>query len=190
MELKEMKAIVEGLLFAAGDEGASISQLAKVLEVSDETIIHILDELTYEYEHTERGIRLMRSKDVFHLTTKPEHSSYFRKFLATPQANRLSQAALESLAIIAYEQPITRIEIEEIRGVKSDRPIQTLMARSLIEEVGRRDTVGRPILFGTTKEFLIYFGLTSLEELPPLPEKVPEDEVEQEADLYIQQLNE
>jgi|SRR5699024_4566673 len=185
-----MKAIIEGLLFASGDEGASIKQLAKVLEVTDETIIHILDELTYEYEHTERGMRIMRSRDVYHLTTKPEHSSYFKKFLATPQANRLSQAALETLAIIAYEQPITRIEVEEVRGVKSDRPVQTLLARSLIEEVGRRDTVGRPILFGTTKEFLIYFGLTSLEELPPLPENVPETEIEQEADLYMKQLEE
>lgn len=190
MKLKEMKAITEGLLFASGDEGASIKQLAKVLEIPEETVVHILDELTFEYEHTERGMRIMRSKDVFHLTTKPEHSSYFKKFLATPQANRLSQAALETLAIIAYEQPITRIEIEEIRGVKSDRPIQTLLARSLIEEVGRRDTVGRPILFGTTKDFLIYFGLTSLEELPPLPEQVSDKEIEQEADLYMQQFNE
>src|SRR5690625_6549914 len=87
----------------------------------------------------------MNSKDIYHLTTKPEHSPYYKKFLATPQASRLSQAALETLAIIAYEQPITRIEIEEIRGVKSDRPVQTLLARALIEEVGRKDTVGRPI---------------------------------------------
>src|SRR5690625_5415644 len=112
----------------------------------------------------------MNSKDIYHLTTKPEHSPYYKKFLATPQASRLSQAALETLAIIAYEQPITRIEIEEIRGIKSDHSVQTLLARYLIEEVGRRDTVGRPILFGTSKEFLIYFGLTSLDELPPLPE--------------------
>src|SRR5699024_9718153 len=111
-----MKAIIEGLLFASGDEGASIKQLAKVLEVTDETIIHIRDELTYEYEHTERGMRIMRSRDVYHLTTKPEHSSYFKKFLATPQANRLSQAALETLPIIAYEQHIIRIEVLLVRG--------------------------------------------------------------------------
>jgi len=184
-----MKAIVEGLLFASGEEGASIKQLAKVLEISEETALHIIEELSYEYEHTERGFRIMNSKDIYHLTTKPEHSPYYKKFLATPQASRLSQAALETLAIIAYEQPITRIEIEEIRGVKSDRPVQTLLARALIEEVGRKDTVGRPILFGTTKEFLVYFGLTSLKELPPLPEKIQEEEVEQEANLYMQQLN-
>lgn len=189
MELKEIKAVIEGLLFAAGEEGATIKQLTNVLNIPEETIIHILKELTYEYEHTERGIRMMQSNDVFHLTTKPEHSPYFKKFLATPQATRLSQAALETLAIIAYEQPITRIEIEEIRGVKSDRPVQTLLARALIKEVGRRDTVGRPILFGTSTEFLVYFGLTSLEELPPLPKNIDEKDVKQEADLYIDQLN-
>lgn len=189
MELKKLKAVVEGLLFAAGDEGATTKQLANVLNIQEETVSHIIEELTYEYEHTERGIRMMQSNDIFHLTTKPEHSPYFKKFLATPQASRLSQAALEILAIIAYEQPITRIEIEEIRGVKSDRPVQTLLARALIEEVGRRETVGRPILFGTTKEFLIYFGLTSLEELPALPENIDKEDVKQEADLYINQLN-
>lgn len=185
-----MKAIVEGILFASGEEGATIKQLTNVLDISEETALHIVEELSYEYEHTERGIRMMKANGAFHLTTKPEHSSYFKKFLSTPQANRLSQAALETLAIIAYEQPITRIEIEEIRGVKSDRPVQTLLARSLIEEVGRKNTVGRPILFGTTKEFLVYFGLTSLEELPPLPKEIPKNDIVLEADLYMQNLQE
>lgn len=189
MELKEMKAIVEGLLFASGEEGATIKQLAQVLDITEETALHIIEELTYEYEHTERGIRMMKSGDSYLLTTKPEHNDFYKKFLATPQASRLSQAALETLAIIAYRQPITRIEIDEIRGVKSDRPIQTLLARMLIEEVGRKDTVGRPILFGTTKDFLVYFGLTSLEELPPLPEEIPDEEIEREADLYLKQFN-
>src|SRR5699024_9381495 len=96
-------------------------------------------------------------------------SSYLVKLLETPQSSKLSQAALETLAIIAYKQPITRIEIEEIRGVNSERAVRTLMARSLIKEVGRKEAIGRPILFGTTVDFLTYFGLVSLEELPPLP---------------------
>lgn len=186
---KKIKSIIEGLLFASGDEGVTIKQLVNVLEITEETVVHILEELTYEYEHTERGIRMMKSNDTFHLTTKPEHSQYFKKFLATPQAARLSQAALEILAIIAYEQPITRIEIEDIRGVRSDRPIQNLLARALIEEVGRLETVGRPILFGTSKDFLVYFGLTSLDELPPLPEDINSDDVKQEANLYIEKIN-
>lgn len=167
MEINDLKAVAEGLLFASGDEGITVKQLSRILDITDKTVEHLLDELKYDYENTDRGIMLMQSHQVFHLTTKPEHSVYFKKLLETPQTTRMSQAALETLAIIAYQQPITRTEIEEVRGVKSDRPVQTLIARSLIEEVGRREGVGRPILFATSKDFLTYFGLTSLEELPP-----------------------
>ncbi|MEN1969115.1 SMC-Scp complex subunit ScpB [Lentibacillus sp. N15] len=187
--MSELKAIVEGLLFASGDDGITVKQLAHILEVDPTTIEHILEELTYEYENTDRGIMIMRSHQLFHLTTKPEHSEYFKKLLETPQSSRMSQAALETLAIIAYRQPITRTEIEDIRGVKSDRPVQTLLSRSLIEEVGRRDGVGRPILFGTSKDFLTYFGLTSLDELPPLPQEVDQDAVEHEADLFFENFH-
>src|SRR5699024_9763184 len=107
------------LLFASGDEGVTISQIAKVLDLTKDSIKHILEELTFDYEHTARGIMIMKSHDTLYLTTKPEHSSYYKKLLETPQASRLSQAALETLAIIAYDQPITRVEIEEIRGVNS-----------------------------------------------------------------------
>lgn len=185
MEINELKAVAEGLLFASGDEGITVKQLSRILDITDKTVEHLLDELKYDYEDTDRGIMLMQSHQVFHLTTKPEHSVYFKKLLETPQTTRMSQAALETLAIIAYQQPITRTEIEEVRGVKSDRPVQTLIARSLIEEVGRREGVGRPILFATSKDFLTYFGLTSLEELPPLPENMDEEDLEQEADLFF-----
>lgn len=190
MDSAEYKAIIEGLLFASGDEGVSVKQMAKVLELTNDTIQHMIEELTFDYEHAARGITIMKSDDIFYLTTKPEHSSYYKKLLQTPQSNKLSQAALETLAIIAYEQPITRVEIEEIRGVNSDRPVQTLLARSLIEEVGRKEAIGRPILFGTSKDFLVFFGLTSLEELPPLPETIDQDSVEKEADLLFKQLQE
>ncbi|MRH42349.1 SMC-Scp complex subunit ScpB [Aquibacillus halophilus] len=188
MEITEFKAITEGLLFAAGDEGLTKKQLARLIEVDVKTIDHIINELRYDYEHIERGITIMQSKDYLHLTTKPEHSSYYKRLVESPQSTRLSQAALETLAIIAYQQPITRTEIEEIRGVKSDRSVQTLISRSLIEEVGKRDGVGRPMMFGTSMDFLTYFGLKSIEELPPLPEGVEESDVEQEADLFFDKL--
>jgi len=190
VEINELKAITEGLLFASGDEGITVAQIAKVLDIPEHTVRHLLEELKYDYDNTNRGMLLMQSHEVFHLTTKPEHSSYFKKLLETPQTTRMSQAALETLAIIAYKQPITRTEIEDIRGVKSDRPVQTLIARSLIEEVGRKEGAGRPILFATTKDFLTYFGLTSLEELPVLPEDINTDQLEQEADLFFEKFSE
>ncbi|RYG73647.1 SMC-Scp complex subunit ScpB [Lentibacillus lipolyticus] len=190
MEINALKAITEGLLFASGDEGVTIRQLAGILEITEEAVEHVLEELEYDYENTDRGMLLMRSHNVFHLTTKPEHSPYFKKLLQTPQSSKMSQAALETLAIIAYRQPITRAEIEEIRGVNSDRPVQTLMTRSLVEEAGRKEGAGRPVLFVTTKDFLTYFGLTSLNELPPLPEDISEQEVEQEADLFFENFYE
>jgi len=190
MDRAEIKAIIEGLLFACGDDGITASAIAHVLDINVTSVEHLLEELSFDYEHTARGIMIMKSQASYFLTTKPEHSDYYKKLLATPIRNKLSQAALETLAIIAYEQPITRVEIDDIRGVNSDRPIRTLLARSLIEEVGRKDTVGRPILYGTTKEFLTYFGLTSLEELPPLPEAVDKEEIEEEATLLYEQFQE
>lgn len=190
MEMDKMKAVTEGVLFASGDEGITLRQLSSILEATKATVSHVIDELKYDYEHKGRGIMIIESREVFHLTTKPEHSDYYKKLLETPQATRMSQAALETLAIIAYRQPITRTEIEEIRGVKSDRPVQTLIARSLIEEVGRRDSIGRPALFATNTDFLTYFGLTSLEELPPLPEDLADrDTAVQDADLFFEQFN-
>ncbi|KYD31756.1 SMC-Scp complex subunit ScpB [Parageobacillus toebii NBRC 107807] len=190
MEMNEYKAIVEGLLFAAGDEGLSLQQIAAVLEIEEEqaqAIIHMLKE---EYEQQKRGIQLIELAGVFQLATKKEHAPYLKKLVESPSSTSLSQAALETLAIIAYRQPITRAEIEEIRGVKSDKPIQTLIAKALIKEVGRAEGTGRPILYGTTKEFLDYFGLKTLEELPPLPELQGDDEVEKEADLFFEKFEE
>lgn len=188
MDNGHLKAVMEGLLFASGDEGLTLKQLSKILGASESAAQRILNELKKDYEHRDRGLMITVSQDVIYLTTKSEHSDYFKKMLETPGTSRMSQAALETLAIIAYRQPITRTEIEEIRGVKSDGPVQTLLNRSLIEQVGRKETVGRPVLLGTTKDFLTYFGLTSLEELPPIPESDLEDN--QEIDLFFERFNE
>jgi segregation and condensation protein B len=190
MEMSEYKAIVEGLLFAAGDEGLSLQQIAAVLEIEEEQARAIIHMLKDEYEQQKRGIQLIELAGVFQLATKKEHAPYLKKLVESPGSASLSQAALETLAIIAYRQPITRAEIEEIRGVKSDKPIQTLIAKALIKEVGRAEGTGRPILYGTTKEFLDYFGLKTLEELPPLPELQEDDEIEKEADLFFEKFEE
>lgn len=190
MELGKLKGIVEGLLFASGDEGITLKQLCEITEQSQDTIKYVLEELKYDYELESRGMLILQQNEVFHLTTKPEHNEYYKRFVQNPRASRMSQASLETLAIIAYLQPITKAEIEEIRGVNSDYTVQTLLARSLIEAVGRKDTVGRPKLFATTKEFLTYFGLSSLDDLPPLPEGFEADEEVQEANLFFDTLRE
>lgn len=185
----KLKGIIEGLLFASGDEGLTINQLSKITEVDTRTVTYILEELSFDYEHDERGMMILQSNEVYHLTTKPEHNEYYKRYIENPRSSRMSQASLETLAIIAYQQPITKAEIEEIRGVNSDYAVQTLVARSLVESVGRKDTIGRPILYGTTKEFLTYFGLTSLDDLPPLPKDITEEEVIDEANLFFDEKN-
>lgn len=189
MEEVKWKAVIEGLLFASGDEGLTKKQLAHILEVDLNTIDVVIEELKYDYENTQRGMMLMKSGEIYQLTTKPEHAIYFQRLMESPQASRLSQAALEALSIIAYRQPITRVEVEEVRGVNSDRAIQTLVSRGLVEEKGRKEGAGRPILFGTTTSFLTYFGLSSLEDLPPLPEESVLREEEDGPDLFLKRYN-
>ncbi len=169
LDIIEWNAIVEAMLFAAGDEGLSIEQIASVLEVTHDETRDILSGLRENYEDNSRGIQLVEIAGAYQLTTKKIHAPYLQKLVEMPSAQALSQAALETLAIIAYKQPITRMEVEAIRGVRLDGPLQKLMTRVLIKEVGRTDTVGRAILYGTTDEFLDYFGLKSLAELPALP---------------------
>lgn len=189
MEEIAYKAVLEGLLFASGDEGITKSDIAKVMDVSNEAVHHLLEELKFDYEHVNRGMIIIESNGTFQLTTKPEHSHYYKKMLQSPRSTKMSQATLETLAIIAYEQPITRTEIEEIRGVNSDYAVQTLLTRSLVESVGRKDTIGRPMLFGTSTEFLTYFGIASLKELPPLPFDINQEDVRQEADLFLNKMD-
>lgn len=192
MEIVNWKGIAESLLFAAGDEGLSLKQIAHVLEVEENQAREIMDSLMEDYNTGSRGIMAVELAGTFQLVTKKEFSSYLKKLVESPSAASLSQAALETLAIIAYRQPITRTEIEEIRGVKTERPLHTLSAKALIKEVGRADGTGRAYLYGTTKEFLDYFGLKSIEELPPLPDKISEEEdsLQEEADLFFEKFQE
>lgn len=183
MEDFQVQAVLEGLLFASGDDGMTVNQLSQILELTKSDVIHHLEELIRYYEDESRGLRITEYTNTYFFATKQEHSKFHEKRVESPAISKLSQASLETLAMIAYQQPITRTEIEEIRGVKSDRPIQTLIARELIEEAGRKETIGRPVLFRTTKEFLLSFGLSSLKELPELA-NISDSEVV-ESDLFL-----
>lgn len=178
LNYNKIKSIIEGLLFVAGDEGIDIKQLAAVVELDKETVEDIVNDMLGDYRRGNRGFQIIQIADTYQLATLPEHAPYFERLATSPSNSTLSQAALETLAIIAYKQPITRIDIEEIRGVKSERSISTLVSKGLIKEIGRLDAVGRPILYGTTKDFLEYFGLKSLKELPPPSEFFQSEEEE------------
>jgi segregation and condensation protein B len=166
------QALLESLLFVA-DEPIDIQQLAAAMGLAAEEVQVELQELAREYGH-ERGIRLQFRGQQVQMVTAPEASDVIQRFLGLELTSRLSAAALESLAIVAYQQPVTRAQIEAIRGVNSDSVLRTLVNRGLIEELGRLEQAGRPIIYGTTFEFLQQFGLSSLEQLPPLePDGVP-----------------
>ncbi|TYS49359.1 SMC-Scp complex subunit ScpB [Bacillus infantis] len=191
MEIVNWKGITESLLFAAGDEGISLKQIAEVLEMDESQAETILQELilSCEDDYT-RGITVAQFAGTYQLVTKKENSDYLKKLVETPGTGSLSQAALETLAIIAYKQPITRVEIEEIRGVKTERPLHTLAAKALIKEAGRAEGAGRAYLYATTKEFLDYFGLKSIDELPPLTENDEDEYAGDEADLFFEKFQE
>lgn len=161
---------IEALIFASGDEGITIQHMAQVLHISEEETRSVVLALKDQYDQEKRGIEIIEQGGHFMMTTRPDYLPDLLALIQKPRAAVLSQAALETLAIIAYRQPITRLEIEDIRGVTSDRAIATLLTRGLIQEVGRRDVIGRPIVFGTTDRFLKVFGLSSLADLPPLPD--------------------
>lgn len=180
------KAILEGLLFVVGEDGLSIEQIMDVLAIDIETAKELIKELKVDYEDENRGLRIDFLGNRFKLTTKYEHREYYQKLLLNPETNTLSQAALETLAIIAYNEPITRVQIDTIRGVGSKEVIRKLIAKGFIKESGRSDLPGRPILYETTTEFLDYFGLATIEDLPDMRKFLEENtkEEDDESDLY------
>ena len=165
-----LKAVLEGLLFVVGEDGLTIEQIGEVLDIDLEEAKQLLMELKKDYEDDSRGLRIDFLGNRFKITTKFEHKQYYQKLVENPETNFLSQAALETLAIIAYNEPITRIQIDSIRGVGSTSIIRKLVAKGFIKECGRSDIPGRPILYETTHEFLDYFGLASISDLPSIDE--------------------
>ena len=188
MDYSRLKSILEGLLFVSGEDGLSAKAIAEVVEMDVDVVRDVLRDLQSDLARDGRGVRVAEVAGGFRLTTAPEHAPYFEKLAYSPARSSLSQAALETLSIIAYRQPITRIEIEEIRGVKADRAIHTLVAKDLIEEVGRADALGRPILYGTTKSFLDYFGLAGIDQLPDPIVSESEDELEERTKLLFERI--
>lgn len=173
--------VLEGILFVVGDEGATLTEISEILEKPVEEVKSLLLELKQSYESDSRGLRISYLGDAFKLTTKPEHKEYYQKLIENPENNLLSQAALETLAIIAYHQPITRAELDEIRGVSNVHMIRKLVAKGLIKEAGKSTLPGRPNLYRTTSEFLDYFGLATLDDLPEMKDTLNES---QEAELF------
>ena len=188
MENKDEKlAALEGLLFVVGDDGLSISQIIDLLEISHDEAVELINDLKNCYDDNKRGIRIHFLGNTFKLTTKNEHKKYYEKLLINEENNRLSSSALETLAIVAYNEPITRVEVDEIRGVSTAQIIRKLVAKGLLKECGRSELPGHPILYKTTSEFLDYFGLSDISELPKIEK---EEKEEKEVDLYKSKYSE
>ncbi len=180
------KAVLEGLLFVVGEDGLTIEQISDVLNITAEEAKNLIMDLKKDYESEDRGLRIDFLGNRFKLTTKFEHKEYYQKLIENPETNTLSQAALETLAIIAYNEPITRVQIDNIRGVGSVSILRKLVAKGFIKESGRSDLPGRPILYETTNEFLDYFGLSSTKDLPNMEDIINGVSVEEDdnKDLY------
>ena len=159
-------SVLEGLLFVAGDDGISLEEASYILELERSAVRQLLDELKKRLEDENSGLELLLTASHDKLVTKASLKTYIEKYAVSPYSSQLSQASLETLAIIAYKQPVTRVDIESIRGVQSSGSIQKLLLRDLIEEAGRLETPGRPKLYKTTAYFMDYFGLESLDALP------------------------
>ena len=177
-----LKGRIEAILFVAG-EAVTVKELARALQTDEKAVKAELNAIRDEYDYDQRGFLLKRFGDKVQLATRPLYAQDVLRLLQPVQQQSLSQAAMETLAVVAYKQPVTRAEVEQVRGVKCDYSLQSLINKGLIKETGRKDTIGRPILFGTTDEFLSHFGLEGLESLPPLPEnpqEVSPEETEEE----------
>ena len=177
-----LKAVLEGILFIVGDEGTSLKEISSILEISEEEVKSLLLELKKDYEKEDRGLRISYLGNAFKLTTKEEHKEYYEKLVTDAKTTNLSNAALEVLAVIAYNEPITRLKIDEVRGVNSSQIVRRLLARGFIKVCGKEDSIGKPNLYKTTNEFLDYFGLSSKEDLPDI---IVETKAENDnSDLY------
>lgn len=188
--LNPLMSKIESLLFVIGEDGLTIAQLSEFTESTEQEVVEAVQQMVNHYElDASRGITVKEIAGTYQLISKAENAEFIEKLVENPPVQSLSQAALEVLAIVAYKQPITRVEVEDLRGVKCERALHTLNQKGLIHEVGRVDGTGRAILYGTTREFLNYFGLKNIEEMPPLDEAMgvlPEDG----QDLFMSEFQE
>ena len=176
-----MLGILEGLLYVQGDIGLTLEQVCDILNISYEDAKTLVYTLKKQYEDEDRGLRINYLGNTFKLTTKEEHKEYYVKLLENPKSHTLSDSALEVLAVIAYNEPITRIKVDEIRGVDSTYAVRRLCAKGLIKECGKADLPGRPTLYKTTDDFLDYFNLSSIKDLPDIGSV---ENIDKEVDLY------
>lgn len=186
-----LKAVIEGLLFVSGDDGLSLNEICDITEQEKNTISKIIKELYNDYDKNDRGMHIEFLGNKFKFTTKSEHKYFYKKLIKNEENSALSQSALETLAIIAYNGPIARANIDEIRGVNSSYIIRKLLLKGLIEESGRADTPGKPITYSITSKFLDYFGLGSINELPKIDiEQLNNCEFNDEKDLFNSKYSE
>lgn len=188
LDKKKAMSIIEAVLFAMGDS-VEASKLVHVLEISEKEIREIIKEMNSKYKKAERGIYILELGDSFQLYTKPDLYEYLIKVAKAPRKYVMSDTLLETLSIIAYKQPVTKLEVEKIRGVSSDHAVNRLLEFNLIQELGRLDAPGRPLLFGTTEEFLRTFGVKTLGDLPRINPEQMEDfkkQAEEEADIKVE----
>ena len=188
MDQKKIQAVIEAVLFAMGDS-VEMSKFVHVLEMDEKEIREVIAEMNAAYEQSDRGIYIAELENSFQLCTKPALYEYLIKVAKAPRKYVMSDTLLETLSIIAYKQPVTRLEIEKIRGVRCDHAVNRLLEFNLIQELGRLDAPGRPLLFGTTEEFLRTFGVKSLGDLPTLNSEQMEDfrkQAEEEAGVKVE----
>jgi segregation and condensation protein B len=171
--------ILEGLLFVVGDEGISLNAICETLNIDEIEAKKLLTDLKKEYEDDNHGLRISYLGDAFKLTTKSEHNEFYQKLVENPETNTLSEVALETLAIIAYNGPITRLEIDEMRGVSTSYMLRKLLARGLIKVSGKSNLPGKPNLYEITKVFLDYFGLATINDLPKFENMITNNEDEE-----------
>ncbi len=185
MEIKKLEGVIEAILFAVGDS-VELSKIASAIGHDEETTRKLIRQMMDKYAKADRGIRILELENSFQLCTKKEMYEYLIRIAKQPKKYVLTDVLLETLSIVAYKQPVTKLEVEKIRGVKSDHAVNKLVEYNLVCEVGRLDAPGRPLLFGTTEEFLRRFGIQSVDELPVMnPEQVETLKTEAEEEVQL-----
>lgn len=185
MEIEKIEAIIEAVLFTMG-EAVDIKKIALAIDHDEKTTRKIIRNFMDRFNNSDRGIKIIEIEDSFQMCTKPEMYEYLIKIVSQPKKHELTEVVLETLSIIAYKQPVTRLEIEKIRGVSSDHSVNKLLEYNLVQEVGRLEAPGRPLLFGTTDEFLRQFGVKSIDELPIVnPESLEEFKIEAQEEIQL-----